>query len=127
MATTYTTETDWALVVLDPNNIDGGDNPPGAAYQTPPGYTWKRDEYVVTLEKFGQGCSSFLPLIGTEVNGTSVTWKNGTDTLSAADGDTYTCIENLLLPFETGSAIWREVIVWQFLDVWVETEVTTAA
>ena len=121
MATTFATVTAWELVLLDPANIDGGRNPPGAEYEAPEGYTFKRDEYVLTLERFGQGCTSFAPLTGTDSAGNLITWTNGGDTLTGSAAQTYTCIDNQLLTYVQGSSMWREVIIWQYLGAWTET------
>jgi len=124
MATTFATFDDWT------GRIDcmlelGGDSPPGVAGLPEEGFTWGRSVYTLTMEREGDGLSVFTSVEGEIYQNTSLTIKNGPDSLNPpARGsvDTYRCESNTVEPTAPGSGHWRETQIWVLRSPWQETE-----
>jgi hypothetical protein len=124
MAITFTTSSNWGLVVLDPAVIDGGDNPPGAPFKAPSGYKWQRVEQTLIRERFGNGLLTSTPESGSlSQAGSGITVYNGADSFSLPGGETWDLDDDQLYPEVSGSGMWRHVQQWVHYGDWYEVGV----
>ena len=85
------------------------------------GFVWRRQAYTADLFRFVKDVATFTSIAGTNVAASTLSTKNGANTLTAS-GDPYLVTANDLAPDPPGSGIWKEIKIAVRYDDWEEWE-----